>query len=200
MKKKEIKYLTADEVKQFLTTVKKGGSVRDLLYFNLLFHYGLRASEGLGIELEAIKPSPEYAVEIFIHRLKNGISRHYPVRQDDAKLLKLWLRKRKKLPNAKHNKYLFITAHSHMGRMSLQMVSKLTGRYSTEAGLEKVKESSHVFRHSCAVNLLLKDFDIHFVKNWLGHKDIASTMIYTEYAPPQWKEMSERAINSAFDD
>ncbi len=86
-----------------------------------------------------------------------------------------------------------------MSPMSLQMVSKLTGKYSTLAGLKKVKESSHVFRHSCAVNLLLKGFDIHFVKNWLGHKDIASTMIYTEYAPPQWKEMSEKAINSAFD-
>jgi site-specific recombinase XerD len=42
--------------------------------------------------------------------------------------------------------------------------------------LEGGKISSYTFRHSCATRLLLVGMDITMVQEFLGHKNIASTL------------------------
>ncbi len=56
----------------------------------------------------------------------------------------------------------------------------------------KVLNPVHSFRHSCAIAMLASGCSVTDIKNYLGHEDVQSSMVYLQMDLPQRKKIQER--------
>jgi type 1 fimbriae regulatory protein FimB len=190
---KEIKYLNESQVAAFFRATK---NPRDRLLFGMMLTYGLRASEACGIKLADFSPSVERPVEVHINRLKDGVSRHYAISKDISQPLRSYIRQRgRKLHGWPDSPYLFPSIGTPKP-MPYITCEKAMERLGEAAGLPTDLQHSHVWRHTCAVTLLSKGADVFFVKSWLGHKSISTTMVYANFMPSGWNRLQEAAFSA----
>ncbi len=78
----------------------------------------------------------------------------------------------------------------HVHEQSVQRHVRIAAR---AAGIEK-PVSPHTFRHSFATHLLEAGYDIRTVQELMGHKDVATTQIYTHVMTP-----GKNSVRSPFD-
>ena len=163
----KIKYLSQGELKKLLEYVKKR-NFRDFLILFLSYRHGLRASEVQKLKIENIDFERR---KIFIHRLKHGFSGEHPLGDDEVRYLKKYLKGKDK------EGVLFMSRNKKpISRFTLDKMFK---KYCEEVGIPKDKRHFHTLRHSIAVHMIEAGIDVRIVQDFLGHRDIRSTTIYT---------------------
>ncbi len=64
------------------------------------------------------------------------------------------------------------------GRLTSRSIERLVKKYSMLAGIPMFT-TPHTLRHSYATDLMTQGVDLRTVQEFLGHKNIATTQIYT---------------------
>jgi len=194
---KSAKYLSQAETELFFKATKK--NPRNHLLFLWMYLYGLRISEATALRLSDLLPDPGRPKEVFVKRLKGGIARHFPVRSEDSVILGRWLRKREKMKNAEGNPWLFITSHSSLYHMSSINTEKLMRKYGAIIRLPLYKQHPHVWRHSCAIHMLMNGADIYDVQSHLGHTSVTTTIqYYGQFGHKDWIAKTSDRLESKF--
>ena len=145
-------------------------AVRQLALLELLYGSGLRATELVGLPINAV---PRDAPLLTVMG-KGGQARMVPISARAKEALATWLEVR---PTEPASRFLFPSrGGKHLSRVRLfQMLKELAVR----ADLDPAGISPHVLRHAFETHLLEGGADLRVLQTLLGHADITTTQIYT---------------------
>jgi integrase/recombinase XerD len=161
------KYLTEDELTRFFRGI---ASIRDTAIFTVIYWRGLRAAEAGQLRLTDWDRTEH---RLFVHRGKGSVSGAYPLSPAENRALKAWYRVRGAAPGP-----LFA---SREGKgISRQMIFVLYREYAIRAGLPKNLRHPHCLKHSIGTHLAGL-VDVMAIKDWLGHVDIRSSLVYSKF-------------------
>jgi type 1 fimbriae regulatory protein FimB len=167
------KYLTGEEVKCLLRSISNDmKSYRDYCMVSMAFVHGLRVSELTALKVTDYDPLSE---KIFIRRLKGGLSTNQPLLPEENSILQHWLAERASYPGH-HLPWLFLSRQGK--RLSRQRFYQLLRRYGQQASLP-LPIYPHMLRHACGYNLAERGNDTRLIQDYLGHRNIRHTVVYT---------------------
>ncbi|BEN47852.1 tyrosine-type DNA invertase [Serratia sp. CY81684] len=167
------KYLSEDEINSLLKTIAMDMvSVRDYCMVSMAFLHGLRVSELTALRLTDYDPLSR---KIYIARLKGGMSTSHPLLPEENTALQVWLAERQVFAG-QHQPWLFLSQRGT--RLSRQRFYQLLRRYGERAGLP-LPLHPHMLRHACGYNLAERGNDTRLIQDYLGHRNIRHTVLYT---------------------
>jgi integrase len=179
------KYLTEEELKRLLSVIK---SVRDRAIFTVCYWRGLRASEVGHIPLSAWRQT---ARRIYIERGKGSLAGEFPLSPAEHRAISAWVKLRGKEPGP-----LFSSRQSGARHgVTRWMLHLLMREYGSAAGIPAHLQHMHALKHSCGTHLIAKGLDVLEVRDWLGHKDVRSTMKYLEYRSKQRDDAARKVYD-----
>jgi integrase/recombinase XerD len=148
-------------------------AVRDRALLELAYATALRASEVTGLRLEEI----DFEEGFVRCRGKRSRERIVPFGSKARQALERYLEGvRGGLLRDRSERAVFLT---RFGRPFTRMgYWKLIQGHARRAGIDR-SVSPHTLRHSCATHLLEGGCDLRVVQEFLGHRSIETTQIYT---------------------
>lgn len=187
-----LKFLTSQQMERLLDQPLPSSTngKRDRAILELLFTSGLRVSELVGLSRDQVNlNSREFGVIG-----KGGRSRVVFMSQRAAEKLEEYLRTRldKMTPLfIRHLKPTQIILDENKARLTARTIQRIVKKYVKAAKLP-VDATPHTLRHSMATDLLVNGADLRSVQELLGHKNIATTQIYTHVTNARLKEIHDR--------
>ena len=179
---KQINYLTLEEAEQLLSSIdSRRNRDRNFCIITLFLNCGLRLSELCNIKTLDIRK------DILVVRGKGDKDRTVYLNDKCISAINTYLEVR---PDVK-NKFLFLSERKiQLSKRQIQHIVKIC---ISNANLDTHKYTTHKLRHTAAT-LLYKhaNVDIRTIQQILGHKNIATTTMYTHVDD----ESVRKAINA----
>ncbi|HBR1081299.1 TPA: tyrosine-type recombinase/integrase [Klebsiella quasipneumoniae subsp. quasipneumoniae] len=167
------KHLTRHEVGQILHAADRGIHYeRDYCLIQMCFLHGLRVSELCRLQLSDLDLGGR---SVYVRRLKNSLSTQHPLFDEEIPALKRWLNVRRRWRDADSG-WLFLSQKG--GPLSRHQVRVLLKRYGEKAGVS-IPAHPHMLRHGCGYALADLGKDTRLIQDYLGHRNIQHTVIYT---------------------
>lgn len=188
-----MQFLTLDKIESLLAQPQISNKIglRDKAILEVLFSTGLRVSELVGLNREQVNTdSREFGVigkgrrprVVFLSpRAAEWLDRWLGSREDN------WSPVFIRFSGKREN----LLSDGEEMRLTTRSVQRLLEKYCRRAHLP-VKISPHGVRHSFATDLLANGASLRDVQEMLGHKNIATTQIYTHVTRPQLKEAHDK--------
>lgn len=174
-------FLTPLEFERFMKAAKTTRNpVRDSLIALLAYRHGFRVSELTSLALSDVDLHSGY---IHVRRLKKGLPTNHPLQGDEIRAIRAYLRVREE-HSYKGTPYLFLSERGPFTRGAINYLVKLIGE---RAKLGHVHP--HMLRHSTGYALANKGVDTRLIQDFLGHRDIQSTVRYTQTNPERFRNM-----------
>lgn len=179
-----IKYFSMDEADRLLSSVN---AWYQLVYL-LLFETACRIQEAREIR---IRDMDFKSNKIKVTTLKQRRSAfRVLVISDRLKAMILKHQLEKKLSSSD---YIFAQGPGQ-NAISRQVVRQSMLRHCRDLGIEPDKAKPHTWRHTRAIQLLESgELDVVRLKDFLGHRSLASTLIYVKFSNKQITEAVQRA-------
>jgi integrase/recombinase XerD len=187
--------LSVEEVERLLEAVGVRAhdprSIRDRALLELLYAAGLRISEALGLDRDAVSFDGGFVRVVG----KGDRERIVPagevaldwLRRYDTDVRPAWLGWRSGDPVGGA---FFVTERG--GRLARQQAWAMVKRTARAAGLGE-RVTPHTLRHSFATHLLEGGADLRIVQELLGHASISTTQLYTHLTGERIREVYARA-------
>lgn len=175
---KVVHFLNLDQIEKLLSmpNSSKRAGLRDRAILESLFSTGLRIAELVSLNKEQIRlKSITKDLEVGIVG-KGNHPRTVYFSERAVKYLKRYLKTRQD-----NEKALFVNYRGRKGasrRLTSRSIEKILKKYALLAGLP-ANTTPHTLRHSFATDLLSKGADLRLIQEFLGHRNIATTQIYT---------------------
>jgi integrase/recombinase XerC len=159
------------------------GSARDRAILETLYGGGLRVSELAGLDLDDL----DLRSGVARVRGKGRKERLAPLGSAAAAALREYLASR---PRVADPRPVFLNRHGK--RLTVRSVHRMLGAAALRAGVD-ARTTPHTLRHSFATHLLDRGADLREVQELLGHKNIATTQIYTHVSVERLKKVYEKS-------
>lgn len=186
---RSLKFLEREQIDRLVTSINtsKEEGIRDRAIFELLFSTGLRVSELVGLnhaqinldrrEFGVVGKGGRARVVFVSDRAEEWVTRYLKERKDNFK--PLFIRYSGRIIEENGGEKMRLTARS---------VERIVKKYVRTARLP-VDATVHTLRHSFATDLLTNGADLRSVQEMLGHKNIATTQIYTHVTNKQLRDV-----------
>jgi site-specific recombinase XerD len=189
---KTVKFLNLDQVERLLLApdIQGVAGLRDRAILESLFSTGLRIAELTALDKEQflnLKDKKELELGIigkgshprtvyFSERAMMWIKKYLDTRKDKEKALFIHYKARK---------------DAQESRLTSRSIERLVKKYAIVAGVP-IFTTPHTLRHSYATDLLTQGVDLRTVQEFLGHRSILTTQIYTHITNKRLRDIHKQ--------
>lgn len=191
-----MKALTTDELIKVLKVASS--NKRNHAAILLAVKHGMRCSEVCNLKMTDLDLTNK---QITVRRLKGSLTTTQPIEDipgmpllSELRVLRTWLKERADWQN--RDGWVFPSQKGqNLTRFGLHQMFRAVCQ---EAGIHKSKQHFHVLKHTLGFTLAEQNTSAEVIKQKLGHKNIASSIVYAQPSPETANRIADSAFAQAF--